>query len=108
LAALFANLNSVEHPEEDLLTNSLGTLRLLECARRFSVSRFLYASSSCVYGEKGSLGDALTHMDTPYAISKMSGEAYAHYFCRRQGVPSVVVRYFNSYGPHDLPGPYRS
>jgi UDP-glucose 4-epimerase len=108
LAALFANQNSVEHPEEDLITNALGTVRMLECARRFNVKRFLYASSSCIYGDGESRSAAVARMDTPYAISKMSGEAYVHYYCRRQGVPATILRYFNSFGPHDLPGPYRS
>jgi len=108
LAALFANQNSLEHPEEDLITNALGTVRMLEASRRFNVKRFLYASSSCIYGDQDNRADAVTRMDTPYAISKMSGEAYVHYYGKRQGVPATVVRYFNSFGPHDLPGPYRS
>src|SRR5262245_55990353 len=107
LAALFANQNSLEHPEEDLITNALGTLRMLEFARRFKIERFVYASSSCIYGDQDSCAEAVTRMDTPYAISKMSGEAYVHYYCRRQRVPATVVRYFNSFGPHDVPGPYR-
>ena len=108
LAALFANQNSLEHPEEDLITNALGTVRMLEASRRYKVKRFLYASSSCIYGDQDSRADAVTRIDTPYAISKMSGEAYVHYYGRRQGVPATIVRYFNSFGPHDLPGPYRS
>src|SRR5262245_12264271 len=103
LAALFANQNSLEHPEEDLITNALGTVRMLESARRFKIQRFLYASSSCIYGDQDSRADAVRRLDTPYAISKMSGEAYVHYYCRRQGVPATILRYFNSFGPHDLP-----
>jgi nucleoside-diphosphate-sugar epimerase len=81
---------------------------MLECARRFQVRRFVYASSSCIYDDRDSRTDTVSRCDTPYAISKMSGEAYVHYYCRRQGVPATVVRYFNSFGPHDMPGPYRS
>ncbi|MBI4349025.1 MAG: NAD-dependent epimerase/dehydratase family protein, partial [Elusimicrobia bacterium] len=50
LAAFFANQNSVEHPERDLAVNGAGTLKLLERARRAGVRRFVYASSSSVYG----------------------------------------------------------
>lgn len=110
LAALFANQNSVEHPEEDLMTNSLGTLRLLEFSCKFEVERFLYSSSSCIYGNTGKVSSTefITHLETPYAISKITGEAYVSFYHRFYNLNTTVVRYFNSYGPGDLPGAYRS
>jgi nucleoside-diphosphate-sugar epimerase len=110
LAAHFANQNSVEHPEEDLLTNALGTLRLLEFSRRFRVNRFVFASSSCIYGNSTGLisTDFITKLETPYAVSKLSGEGYVHFYHNFHKLSVTVVRYFNSYGPYDLPGPYRS
>jgi UDP-glucose 4-epimerase len=96
LAARFANQNSVDFPIDDLLTNAVGTLELLEAARGYPV-RFVYASSSCV-----------SQLKTPYAVSKLTGEQYVRFYGEQHGLPVNVVRYFNSYGPHDYPGVYRS
>lgn len=97
LAARFANQNSIDHPEDDLAVNAAGTLRLLELARRYPINRFVYASTSCV-----------TQLRTPYAISKMTGEQYTLFYGEQHRLPVSVVRYYNSYGPHDYPGQYRS
>lgn len=114
LAALFANQNSVEHPEQDLLVNGLGTLRVLETALDAGVDNIVYASSSCVYGSQA--GELSEHqvpgpLDTPYAITKYLGELYSGYYTKQaegQGTRLVSVRYFNVYGPGELPGPYRN
>lgn len=111
LAANFANQNSVEHPESDLKTNGLGTLRLLKYSKKNKIGKFIYASSSCVYGSKaGPLKekDASTELDTPYAFSKFLGEQYVNFFNRYFGIKSVILRYFNSYGPEEYPGKYRN
>jgi UDP-glucose 4-epimerase len=56
LAAFFANQNSVDHPERDLMVNGMGTLRLLEYAALTGVERFVYASSGCsIYGSSAPL-----------------------------------------------------
>jgi nucleoside-diphosphate-sugar epimerase len=110
-AALFANQNSVDHPLEDLDVNAKGTLLLLEHARRIKVERFIYASSSCVYGATdGPLkeSDVSERLDTPYAITKLAGEYYCHYFRQSFGLPIVVLRYFNAYGEGEFPGKYRN
>src|SRR3989338_9419916 len=52
LAARFANQNSVENPIEDLDTNAKGTLYLLDYSKKNHIKRFIYTSSSCVYGSK--------------------------------------------------------
>lgn len=111
LAALFANQNSVDHPERDLQVNGLGTLRMLEQARQAGVERFIYASSSCVYGPKSrkcSEDDVEFHPETPYAFSKLLGERYTNFFHQTYGLPTVIVRYFNVYGPGERPGLYRN
>jgi nucleoside-diphosphate-sugar epimerase len=111
LAAHFANQNSVEHPREDLLVNTLGTLKLLEYSRRVPLERFVYTSSSCVYGDgtkKKLTEDLVTKLETPYAISKLAGEEYVHFFSRHYELPATVVRYFNAYGAWDPPGKYRN
>ena len=111
LAANFANQNSVDHPRRDLTTNGLGTLKLLEYAHRAGVERFLYTSSSCIYGGKEvSLSESATdfNLDTPYAITKLLGERYVDFFRDYHGLGTVVLRYFNAYGPGEHPGRYRN
>lgn len=112
LAALFANQNSVDHPVQDLLVNTLGTLHLCEAARETptKLKRILYTSSSCVYGNcTGAVAEtAPHHAETPYAISKDTGERYLEYFSRHYGLPVTIVRLFNSFGPGERPGRYRN
>jgi UDP-glucose 4-epimerase len=82
LAAFFANQNSIEHPDTDLMTNGYGTLNVLQHAKDANVERFVYASSSCVYGDVQSAAIESHkdfHLDTPYAITKLLGEYYAKY-----------------------------
>ena len=112
LAALFANQNSIDHPESDLLTNGMGTLKVLEYARLVGVERLVYASSGCsVYG-KSPLPlreDFLSlDLDTPYQITKMVGELYCNFFSNYYGLHTVRTRFFNSYGPGEIPGRYRN
>ena len=98
LAARFANQNSVENPIEDLNTNSLGTLKLLNHSVIADVKKFIYTSSSCVYGNKeGELSesDVYFQLDTPYAISKLTGEYYVRFFQSFHGLNTVILRYFN-------------
>lgn len=110
LAALFANQNSIDHPERDLAVNGLGTLRVVDAARRRGVRRIVYASSSCVYGDRpGALREDHASIDaaTPYQATKLLGEQYAR-LLSGTGVEPVVARLFNVYGPGDGPGRYRS
>jgi nucleoside-diphosphate-sugar epimerase len=113
LAAHFANQNSVDHPETDLLVNGLGTLRTLEYANLAGVERFVFASSGCsVYGSQAPLPlreDFVSlHLDTPYQINKLVGELYCNYFHDYYKLPVAIARYFNVYGPGEVPGRYRN
>jgi len=113
LAAHFANQNSVDHPETDLLVNALGTLRTLEYANLTGVQRFVFASSGCsVYGSRAPLPlkeDFVSiHLDTPYQINKLVGELYCNYFHNYYKLPVVIARFFNCFGPHEVPGRYRN
>jgi len=113
LAAHFANQNSVDHPETDLLVNALGTLKTLEYANLVSVERFVFASSGCsVYGSQAPLPlkeDFVSlHLDTPYQINKLVGELYCNYFHDYYKLPVAIARYFNVYGPGEVPGRYRN
>lgn len=113
LAAFFANQNSLDHPESDLKTNGFGTLKLLEYAQLSGLKRFVYASSGCsIYGSSAPLPlkeDFMSmHLTTPYQITKMLGELYCNFFHHHYDVPVVKTRFFNSYGPGEIPGQYRN
>jgi UDP-glucose 4-epimerase len=113
LAALFANQNSVDHPEQDLMVNGLGTLKTLQFAHLAGVRRFVYASSGCsVYGSAAPLPlreDFVSiDLDTPYQITKLLGELYCNFFHHYYKVPVVRARFFNVYGPGEIPGRYRN
>ena len=113
LAAHFANQNSVDHPETDLLVNALGTLKTLEYANLVNAERFVFASSGCsVYGSQAPLPlkeDFVSlHLDTPYQINKLVGELYCNYFHDYYKLPVAIARYFNVYGPGEVPGMYRN
>jgi len=113
LAAHFANQNSVDNPETDLLVNGLGTLKVLEYSYLSKVGRFVFASSGCsVYGSQAPLPlkeDFVSlHLDTPYQITKLLGELYCNFFHNYYGLPMAIARYFNVYGPGEIPGAYRN
>ena len=111
LAALFANQQSVDRPQLDLEVNGLGTLKLLEKCEKFKVARFIYTSSSCVYGHQEKNlheEDKLQDLDTPYAATKLLGEHYAKIWSHKKEFSVKVVRIFNSYGPNEFPGKYRN
>ncbi len=113
LAAHFANQNSVDNPETDLMVNGMGTLKVLESAHMVGVERFIYASSGCgIYGSDSKMPfeehDVSMKLYTPYQVTKMLGELYTNYFYNLYGLPIVNARFFNSYGPGEVPGKYRN
>ena len=111
LAANFANQNSFDYPQKDLLVNGLGTLKVLQYAREAEVERFVYTSSSCVYGDMaGPIGEVSHNfsLDTPYAVTKLLGEQYVNFFHQHHALSTVILRLFNSYGPGEYPGKYRN
>jgi UDP-glucose 4-epimerase len=113
LAAHFANQNSVDNPETDQLVNGLGTLKVLEYANLAGIEKFVFASSGCsVYGSQAPLPlkeDFVSlHLDTPYQITKLLGELYCNFFFNHYKLPVTIARYFNVYGPGEIPGAYRN
>jgi UDP-glucose 4-epimerase len=113
LAAHFANQNSVDNPEVDLMVNGMGTLKVLKYANQVGVERFIYASSGCgIYGSDSKMPfeehDVSMKLYTPYQVTKMLGELYTNYFHNLYGLPIVNARFFNSYGPGEVPGKYRN
>jgi len=113
LAAHFANQNSVDNPETDLMVNGMGILKLLQYSHMIDVERFIYASSGCgIYGLDSKMPfeehDISIKLYTPYQVTKMIGELYTNYFYNLYELPIVNARFFNSYGPGEVPGKYRN
>jgi len=94
---------------DPLLSNDInvgGTLNMLKAAQEAGVKRFVYASSSSVYGaderlpkREGNEGAPLS----PYAVTKVAGEKYCQVFNRTFGLATVCLRYFNIFGPRQDP-----
>jgi dTDP-glucose 4,6-dehydratase len=89
-------------------TNVLGTATLLEAARQAGVRRFVHVSTDEVYGELGpdrppSLEDAPLRPRSPYAASKAGAEHLAWAYAHTHGLPLIVARPSNTYGPYQLP-----
>jgi UDP-glucose 4-epimerase len=99
--------HSVHSPHENHEVNATATLQLLAAAREADVPRFVYVSSSEVYGgvQSTPIGGEKISEDHPafpctvYGGSKLAGESYARAYFRTYGYPTVVVRPFNTYGP---------
>jgi nucleoside-diphosphate-sugar epimerase len=113
LAALFANQNSIDHPDTDLMVNGLGTLKVLQHSKQSNIEKFVFASSGCsVYGSQAPLPvreDFVSiHLDTPYQITKLLGELYCNFFHNYYKLPVVIGRFFNVFGPCEIPGRYRN
>lgn len=105
-AALVSVQKSLEQPALSFDINVRGTLAVLEAARQADVKRVVLASSAAVYGdgEKSPLSeDFSTNPLTPYALDKYSMECYAAQYHRLYGLETVVLRYFNVYGPRQSP-----
>jgi UDP-N-acetylglucosamine 4-epimerase len=105
-AALGSVPRSIEEPLDSNTANVTGHLALLEAARRAGMRRFVYASSSSVYGDgptmpkvEGELGSPLS----PYAVTKLANELYAAAYGHLHGMETVGLRYFNVFGPRQDP-----
>ncbi|MEZ6094901.1 MAG: SDR family oxidoreductase [Pirellulaceae bacterium] len=105
-AALASVPLSLENPVEvnDVCVN--GTLNVLECARKAGVQRVVYAGSSSCYGDspftaKRETDELMTL--SPYAVAKLAGEKYCQSFYHSFGLETVVLRYFNVFGPRQDP-----
>jgi UDP-glucose 4-epimerase len=111
LAAHFANQNSVDHPFSDIQTNIVGTVGLLEILKfHKSLKKFVYASSSCVYGTTENMTEEtyIYPSETPYSINKYTAELYTQYYAHLFHVPTLSIRIFNTYGPYEMAGKYRN
>lgn len=105
-AAIPSVQRSIEDPATTHDVNVGGTLALLLGARDAGVRRFVYASSSSVYGETEQLPKEESMAPaplSPYALQKFAGETYCVLFHRLYGVPAIALRYFNVFGPRQDP-----
>lgn len=105
-AALASVPRSLQDPVGSSAVNIQGTLNLLTAARDQRVERFVFASSSSVYGDTPTLpkSESMTpNPQSPYAVSKLTGEHFCRVFARAYGLKTVALRYFNIYGPRQDP-----
>mgnify|MGYP003627509051 FL=1 len=92
---------SIENPIEYHNTNVNGTLNMLDACRRYGVKRFIFSSSSSVYGDVEQLPTPEEHElnpMSPYALHKLQGEQYCKLFSELYDLETVCLRYFNVYG----------
>jgi UDP-glucose 4-epimerase len=110
LAALGSVPRSVEEPVETDQVNVGGTVVVLDQARRAGVRRVVFAASSAAYGDTPALPKSEEMSAgplSPYAVSKLAGEHYMKVFAALYGLETISLRYFNVFGPNQLPdGPY--
>lgn len=101
-AALRSVPKSMEDPGSYNDVNINGTLCMLQAAARAKVKRFVFASSSSVYGDVDRFPekeDFLPKLISPYALSKLAGEYYCKIFAEFFNLPAIALRYFNVFGP---------
>ncbi len=105
LAAYISAPQSIQEPYECHQTNVIGTLNMLEAARRHTISRFVFSSSSAVYGKQSQTGteDALCKPESPYGFSKLMGEYWCQHYAAMFGLQTVCLRYFNVFGTRQNP-----
>jgi len=97
---------SLTDPVSTMKTNAGGTLNLLAAARDSGVKKFVFSSSSSVYGESRTLPKTESMpLDplSPYALSKLAGEHYCRIFADLFDLDCIVLRYFNVFGPRQDP-----
>lgn len=103
LAASVGNKRSLDHPLEDAGINLMGTLQVLEAARRNRVRKIVVSSSAGIFGELKTLPIVEDHPldpETPYGVSKLAEEKMALAYAKLYDLEAVALRYFNVYGPH--------
>jgi UDP-glucose 4-epimerase len=102
LAAMESVKKSIDEPQATHDVNATGTLSLLKASSEARVRKFVFASSSGVYGDAHQLpineNQAVDPL-SPYAASKLAGEGYCQAFARSYGLDTVCLRLFNVYGP---------
>lgn len=106
MAAQSSVAKSTENPMRDFELNTVGTLNVLECARKRDIKTVVFASSSTVYGEAAlpTLEECTLRPISNYGSSKVAAEAYCRSYSSLYGLRTVTLRYFNVYGPRSRKG----
>ncbi len=101
LAANTSVQESVRRPLLTVRENVEATCRMLDFARKIDSERFVFASTAAIYGDKGSScrETDIPAPASPYACSKLASEYYCKVYAGLYGIPTLVLRYFNVYGP---------
>lgn len=109
-AALGSINRSINDPITTNAVNVSGTLNVLTVAKELGVKRVVYAASSSTYGDHPGIPkveDSIGNPISPYAVSKLVNELYARVFSKIYGLETIGLRYFNVFGPRQMPnGPY--
>lgn len=107
LAARAGVRPSIMEPRLYQEVNVAGTTNLLELSRQFGVEKFIFGSSSSVYGENKKVpfseDDPVDHPISPYAASKKAGELICYTYHHLYGLPTTCLRFFTVYGPRQRP-----
>ena len=101
-AALRSVPKSLDDPLSYNKVNIDGVLTMLQAASKHKIKRFVFASSSSIYGDTDNFPEKEDHLPlliSPYALSKLAGEYYCRIFSEFFGVETVCLRYFNVFGP---------
>jgi len=110
LAAVVSVPQTVENPVESAMVNEMGTIYVLEAARKNNIKRVVLSSSCAVYGDDPEIPKhemMMPRPQSPYAVQKLAGEYYARLYHDLYGIETVCLRYFNVYGPRQDPSsPY--
>tara|TARA_B100001093_G_scaffold487581_1_gene523970 strand:- start:612 stop:1502 length:891 start_codon:yes stop_codon:yes gene_type:complete len=92
---------AIENPINAVSVNDLGTTTVLQCAREHQVKKFIFSSTSAVYGRNKSPNVETQSPDplNPYSVTKLNGENLCKMYTELFGLPTIIFRYFNVYGP---------
>ena len=109
-AARVSIRSSLDKCYDDAQTNLMGTLNILRACENSRIKKFVFASSMAVYADSHTptaIDETYTQEPiSPYGISKLAAEKYVHLLCGKNGIDSVVLRYFNTFGPRQTFTPY--
>lgn len=107
LCAMAGVRPSIEQPELYVEVNVNGTVNILEAMKRFAVKKFIFASSSSVYGNNSKVPfvetDNVDKAISPYASTKKAGEIIAHTYHHLYGIDMLLLRFFTVYGERQRP-----
>ncbi len=109
-AAMVSIRASLDKCYADAQTNLMGTLNMLRGCEKSRVKKFIFASSMAVYADSKEAKpideNYTTEPISPYGIAKLAAEKYIHLLCKQNGIDSIVLRYFNTFGPKQTLTPY--